>query len=379
MNQSKIFALVGSWAPDGDSGVKGINVCEYDKESGHLTLIKNYFPDVKCGHTPLYHNGIIYFTDEQKNAHDQRIGGGGYVMAAKFDIHTGELELISQVKSYGVNPCYVALDQTGKYLLVAHHTSSRNCATKIYRDENNEIQSKTIYDDASMVLFEVNEDGSIGKALDYYIQKNIGEQLSFLHSVYLIPESNIFVTGDKGEDRVHSWRIDTTNKKIIKCDEMWMGDLTNCRYFALHPTQNILYCNNEKKEIMFIYTINKETGKFTLLNEVSLRLGSEPKDIVGMSSDIFIEPSGRYLYVAQRFVNRIIVFDLIDPVHPKLLQSVPTGNQPRGFGSNKEGTILFVCNHMDDTIYSFDIASNGTLSPKEVIAISRAASIIIFD
>lgn len=376
--EKKIYALVGSWAPDDDVKQKGITVCEYDKETGHLTPIKNYFPDMKIGHTPIYHNGVIYFTDEQKHAHDQRIGGGGYVLAAKFNPENGDLELISEVKSYGVNPCFVALDRTFKYLIVAHHTSSRNCVTKIVRDENGDITTKTLYDDASMVLFRLNEDGSIGKAVDYYIQNTIGEQLSFLHSVYLIPGTDIFVTGDKGEDRVHSWKIDYKNEKIIKCDEMWMGEKTNCRYFALHPTENILYCNNEQKEVMFLYSIDKQSGKYTFLKEVSLRFGDEP-NIKGMSSDIFIEPNGKYLYEAQRFVNRVVAFDLADPYNPRIIQSVPVGEQPRGFGSNKEGTILFVCNHMGDTIQSFDINNDGTLTLKETMEFSRGASIKIFD
>ena len=65
---------------------------------------------------------------------------GGEVAAFSFNKKTGTLAFINQQLSGGDHPCYVELDKTGKWLLVANYTSG------------------------SFSVLPVNKDGSLGVA-----------------------------------------------------------------------------------------------------------------------------------------------------------------------------------------------------------------------
>ena len=63
---------------------------------------------------------------------------------------------------YLQNHLIFVLDKSGQYALVAHHVDGGH-VTKIYQDNEGEFNSKTLFDDASLALFEIKKDGSLGE------------------------------------------------------------------------------------------------------------------------------------------------------------------------------------------------------------------------
>ena len=61
---------------------------------------------------------ILYVVDERMHQYKQ-FGGGGNVFA--FRVHEDRLELMNSQRTYGVNPCYLALDKNTEFLVVAQN------------------------------------------------------------------------------------------------------------------------------------------------------------------------------------------------------------------------------------------------------------------
>ena len=364
----KNYAVIGSWDWDGTDTAKGMTIAEVSEKTGNLRILDNYLPDVKFGCTAAVRNDVIYFTDERKTLRDRRAGGGGYVYAAKITDH-GKAEIISCVPSLGVNPSYCTCDNTGKYLIAVHHSSFKNCATKIRR-ENGKIVSETVHDDAPAVLFALNEDGTVGKALDAVWHAPEGEKTSLLHSVYCVPGSDILVIFDKGLDRIYSYAV-RRNRLILK-DTLEVPEGSDPRYGAFHPVLPLFYGNNEQSTKLYTISISKKTGKMKICHETELM--KEP--MIAMASDIAITPDAEYLYTALRMADVIAVCRLDEKGIPSLIGTVEGGGRnARGMAVSRDGRYLYICNTESDVITVFRIQKNGMLKKSRDIPLSRPANL----
>lgn len=372
------LAVIGSWDFEKIKG--GITVCSLDCKSGKVEPIKSYFPHVNVGSTPVHDgNGTIYFVDETTHANKHTYGGGGYVYAAKIDFETGELRLLNYKKSLGTNPCYCALTPSGKYLLVAHHTSSKNTVTKLIRREDGTIQNEILYDDTSVVLFKLNENGSIDRAVDFYIHEREGNRHSLLHSIY--ERNGYFLSSDKGLDKIYSYHVDEQNGKIELVDSLQVGKFTACRYMAMHPTLNRIYGTNEKKPYLHVYEMD-EQGKLVKAGEEYIFEDLEyAKSNAKFQTDCMVSKCGKYLYVALAAFSgedRIVTMDLDENGIPRYRgYDVLEGICPKALEISGDGKYLYVCNTVSDSIAIYVILADGSIEFKESMSIENAANMRI--
>ncbi len=112
--KKNFFAFAGTYTTKTQS--KGIYAFRYDATSGKLT------PAGLAAETPdpsfvaIHPSGkFLYAVNEG--------GKASFVTSFALDAKTGALTQLNQVPSLGEDPCYIALDQTGKYILIANYTS----------------------------------------------------------------------------------------------------------------------------------------------------------------------------------------------------------------------------------------------------------------
>lgn len=366
----KNYAVIGSWDWDGSDTQKGITVCRCSEKNGNLSSFRNYLPEVKCGSTPeAGKDNIIYFVEERKELRGRRTGGGGYVFAARID-EKGRAEIISEVPSMAVNPSYCCLDESGRYLIAVHHTSTRDSATVLKKNSRGKVIQEIISDDAAVVLFRINEDGTIGDPADFHAHSPEKGKVSLLHSVYRVPGSDLLIVCDKGLDKVYSYVI--RRGRLVQKDALSVPEGSDPRYAAFHPDQNLFYVNNEQRSVLYTVSIQKKTGKMKLVHETELM----DQPLIGMASDVVISQDGRYIYTALRFADVISVCAVNDKGIPELIQTVPAGgSNARGMALGKDGRFLYVCNTESDVITVFRIQKDGTLKKSRDIAVSRPANL----
>jgi len=377
----KIYAFVGNWgfAPS----PKGITSFSYKPENGDLELIETIRPDIAAGQLCIdAENRILYVVDECGERRGE-IGGGGYVLAFKIDEKTGKLELMNRKESLSPEPSYLCMSKNKKYL-VACHCADPFHVTKIVKNEDGSFENEVLFDDTALVMFPILADGSLGEPCDVFITEGLGGKdsqsrycvdpvtnhiqlikvISRLHAVIPSPNGEVYVTCDKGMDRLISFRIDEEQGKFVPLDE-YTTDEVGCfpRYGAFHPHLPVFYANNENLALLncFHYDNNGKLelmAKLPLLEEEVGLIDGKP---VG-AQDILVHPNGKTLYITLCGLNDIVVVALDEEGKPSLKQKINSeGILPRGICLSPDERFLLSGNMVSGDITSFRVLADGTL------------------
>lgn len=367
---SKQFAVIGNWNFQKTSG-KGLSSYSYDPKNAEMKHICTVREDISVGNQFVDNEtGVIYVTYEERNL-SGCLGGGGYVLAFKIDMETGALSEISDKLSLAPLPSYIWVDKSKKYALVSNHITS-NVITKVVRNPDGTYAPKTETDDAALVLYRLNDDGSLGDACDIYTIPSADKILAdpanpryaggipHMHSVVGDPTSELFIVCDKGVDKVYSFGIDRENGKIIYKNEVTTAERSAPRYSVFHPTLPIIYENNENVTYIHTFRYDVESGALELLatNDLLQEHGAK-----GMPSDITISSDGKFLYACTRGADILSVFSLDENGIPTLIQTSPCGgNGPRGIKISPDGRFMFIANLDSGSVAIFMINDDGTVS-----------------
>lgn len=374
---SKTYVYISRW--NEFVGQPGIALLEYNPENGDLKFLENLEEKLTCNCTCVdKERNILYITNEVKENPDYFRGGGGLIYAFKIDPATGHLTQISRVPACCPCPAYISIDPTGKYLVCANH-SSYFAVTKAVQKEDGTWGMEIVYDDATVDLFELNEDGSIGNLVD--VSKHTGIKNAFLlhshpHSAVWAPSGKFFACCDKGDDLVYMYRIDYENKKLVLACEPNQDDANSMpRYCAFHPTKPFFFNNHEKTVSMSSFRYD-ENGKLEKINsanalpddmEMPKATGFLPGQKPAQQS-IAISADGKYIYdvINGKDVDGISVFEINqDDGSLKLIQYQRVdGKWARGVTLSPDGKHAIVsCLDDDGAVLSFRVEENGTLTP----------------
>ena len=366
----KMFALVGNFSfrePEG----KGLWCFEFDPETADMRLVSKLRGDVGVGNTFVdRETGIVYLTNETPNQPGQ-LGGGGNALAFRVDKETGEMTELSEKKTLSALPCYIWLDNSKKYALVPHHIGG-SVTTKVVRNDDGTFTNKTVTDDAVITLFRVNDDGSLGDVCDVLLVQSADviaqdpdnprrvSGIPHLHSIVGSPDGSIYISCDKGLDKVHVLKLDRENGKLIYMSTFDAESRTAPRYSVFHPTKPYLFANNETKTYIHAFKYDGEAGKLELIAKADLfpEHGAE-----GMPSDITISKDGSYLYAATRGVDMLSVFSVGEDGVPTLIQNISCGGKgPRGIKLSPDGRFLLSANLDSKEVAVFSVGGDGKLT-----------------
>ncbi len=382
----KTFVYVGNWSFQAkpEKG-KGISIFEYEPECGTLNLIETIRPDVAAGQLYLDQEKQVLYSNDECGERRGEIGGGGYLLAFKIAPETGKLTLMNQKDSLSPEPSYLWLDKSGKYLVTCHCGDPWH-VTKIVRRPDGSLGNEVLFDDSALVLFRINENGSLGDACDFSVNPGTGgkgensqvnvdpvsghiqlvEVLSRLHAVVGSPSGNMLAVCDKGMDKVYTYRIDRENGKLIKLNE-WTAPEVACfpRYCAFHPTKEILYVNDENFAGVNSFHYNEETGELDRFDMVYL-LEKDPGKVDGKpvgAQDIMVHPNGKVLYCTLCGLNLIVVCHIDKDGAPHPAQHIyARGNLPRGIALSPDGRFLLSGNMLSGDITVFAVDEEGLLT-----------------
>jgi 6-phosphogluconolactonase len=387
------YALVGSFgfAP----GPKGLGVYRYDPATGNMALIESAFEDVNVGHQSVDHErGIVYIVNECPSQRGQT-GGGGYLMALKVDPQSGRLSLINEKPTLSQEPCYTCLDKTKRYILVSHHADF-GFVTKVVKGDSG-YSTEVIFDDTALVLFPINEDGSLGDVCDVSITPGDGaagpHPWARHHSVIADPTGELFIVCDKGLEEFHTYHLDLANGRLVQLQDTSVEPGLVPRYGTFHPTLPIFYANYEKKAVIHAYRYDIGTGRLDRVDSAPLmpqgKVANEstnaeaaiplvhPKTLHERMqmlqekapdkiepADILIHPNGKYLYASIRGTNTLSVLDVDAAGAISLREVIDCGGaNPRGLYISPDARFLFAANMNSGNVTTFSIGDDGSLRP----------------
>lgn len=331
----KYLFYVGTYTEDGAKG-KGIYAYRYDADSGQIESLGLAAEATNPSFVAPHPNGhFLYAVNEVGNYKGPNSGG---VSAFSIDRATGKLAFLNEVPSRGADPCYITVDKTGKYVLVANYTGG------------------------SVAVFPILADGKLGEASAFVQHTGHGadpqrQKEPHAHSIDLSPDNRFAMADDLGLDELLVYRFDETKGTLKPNDPPFakVDPGSGPRHFALHSDGKFAYVVSEMRGTVTVFSNDAATGTLKSVQTIS----TLPKDFTGAIEDAEIEvhPSGKFLYASNRGHNSIAVF-LIDPGKGTLtpVEYTPTqGRTPRSFELDPTGTLLLAENQESNTIVIFRI------------------------
>lgn len=337
---SKYLLYVGTYT---DKGAKGIYAYHYDPASGQLSDSQVAAETVNPSFVTIDDkNRLLYAVNEVQKYRNESSGG-----VSAFAIETGgRLRFLNEVASGGADPCYVSLDKTGKYVLVANYTGG------------------------SVSVFPIQQDGSLGAATAFIQHKGSGpnrerQEAAHAHWIETSPDNRFAVSADLGMDELLVYRFDASTGKLTANDPPFAKAEPGAgpRHLEFAPNGKFAYVINELQSTVSVFSYDFANGVLHVLQTIS----ALPKEFSGenTAAEIAVHPNGRFLFASNRGHDSIAVFS-IDKAKGtlRLIDNFSVkGRTPRSFVIDPAGSRLLVANQDTGNIVIFRInRSTGRLT-----------------
>lgn len=333
--------FVGTYTEPEGSKSEGIYAYRMDASSGQLSpvnilkgVINPSFLDVRP------QQNFLYAVTEVDNLDGQ---ARGTVSAFSIDPNSGQLMLLNSQSSHGTHPCYVSVEQAGRFALVANYTSG------------------------SIAMFPIRGDGSLAEACD--VIQHSGSSIHptrqagpHAHCILPDPTNRFAIAVDLGLDKLLTYQMDLEQGRLQLHNVTRVHAGSGPRHLTFHPNGQFAYLINELDATVIAYRYYGEEGNFEQL-QVAPAL---PRDFTGenLCADIHVTPDGKYLYASNRGHESIVSF-LIDENTGRLTYLYHTstgGREPRNFAIDPGGNFLLAANQKSGSIVTFKIdTANGRL------------------
>jgi 6-phosphogluconolactonase len=342
------FMYVGTYTAEGSTS-KGIYGYRFSPGNAQVTPVglaaQATNPSFLAVHPS---HRFLYAVNETGNYKGQKSGA---VSAFAIDRATGKLTLLNEVPSGGADPCYITVDKTGKFVLVANYTGG------------------------SVSVFPILQDGRLGDASAFVQHTGKGsnpkrQEGPHAHSIDLSPDNRFAIVDDLGLDETLVYKFDSAKGSLVPDEPAFAKADAGAgpRHFAFHPHRNFGYVIDEMGSMVSVFSFDAAGGVLRPLQTIS----TIPKNFAGQNDDaeIQVHSSGKFLYASNRGHDSIAVFAIDQSKGTlTLIEYVPTkGQSPRNFEIDPTGTLLFAANEKSDNIVIFRInAQTGRLTATDKV------------
>jgi 6-phosphogluconolactonase (cycloisomerase 2 family) len=348
-----LFAYVGCYTSAKRYGRgDGIHVFRVDQSSGAWShtqrvggLVNPSFLIMRKDHKFLY------------VAH----GDEGYATAFAVDRDSGHLTLLNQAETGGTNGVHLALDTTGRFLVVANYSSG------------------------GVSVLAVKEDGKLGDVVQVMPlpgtpgPHRVEQASAHPHQILFDPAGRFVVVPDKGLDRIFVFGFDGKTGKLTPTAQGAgvARTMSGPRHAAFHPRLPVLWMLNEINNTVTTWLWEAERGHL----KAAQILPTLPAEYTGenTTSEIEVGGGGRHVYCSNRGHDSVAVF-AADP-RTGLLSFVSCepsrGRIPRFIGMEPGGRFLYAANEQSDTVVGWrvDGASGRLTATGDVVETPSPVSI----
>ncbi|WKA48414.1 lactonase family protein [Geobacillus zalihae] len=355
---AKLIAYVGcrtSWQRNARG--KGINVYRVDPVTGewiHVQLVQG-----------LVNPSFLALDATQRFLYTVH-GDCSEVSAFRIDQETGELTFLNYQSTGGKNPVHLVIDPTNRFLIVANYISG------------------------TLSVLPVHSDGSLGEIrhlvpLPHAPQFNAThlyekQGISHPHHTVFDPTGRFLVVPDLGLNRIILFTLNAETGELTS-RHLPFGTTqegAGPRHISFHPVLPYAYVVNELDSTVTVYAFEKENGRLTMKQTIP----TVPSHVNGnTAAEIAVSPCGRFVYASNRGHNSIAIFAVdqqTGELSPIGWESTK-GATPRFFTFDPFGTFLYVANEDSDTIVAFKVdGKTGELQPTGWILETESPVCIVF-
>jgi 6-phosphogluconolactonase len=326
-----VLVFVGTYT---ERGSEGIYVYRMDGETGALVLAAKATESRNPSFLALDPaRRTLYVVEE--------LAPDGTVVAYAIDPGSGKLTFLNRQPTHGGAPCHVAVDRTGRLVLVANYVSGNVC------------------------VLPVGEGGRLLPATQVLQHEGAGpnaqrQEGPHAHSVTVSPDNRFAIAADLGTDKLMVYRLDAQAARLTANDPPWaaLHPGAGPRHVAFHPSGRFLYAINELDSTLTAFAYDAETGALTELQTVP----TLPAGFTGHSTcaDVHTDLAGRFLYGSNRGHDSLAIYRIengsgrLTPIGHEPTQ----GKNPRNFALDPSGRFLYAADQDSDSIVVFRVDPN---------------------
>ncbi|WP_162538333.1 lactonase family protein [Granulicella sp. WH15] len=296
---------------------------------------------------------FLYAVSEDPTSVGPPLDHASYVSAYAIEPATGKLRLLNTKPTGGTSTCFLSMDQTGRYVMMANFGSG------------------------SVTILNIHPDGSIGGMTAF--MQHIGHSVDPLiqamphpHSILPSPDNRHVIVSDLGQDKVFVYDFDDKTGALSPPEPHFatVAPGGGPRHFTFGRNGKFGYQLGEMSGALNVFAWDP-AGVLTPVQAISTVTPGLVTD--NHSAEIEVGRDGRFLYESNRRVgsdgsrgpDTIGVF-AIDPVKGTLtqVQEQQTIIMPRSFAIDPTGSFLLAASELHNTIVSYKIdQSTGKLAP----------------
>jgi len=323
---------------------------------GDLGAIQAYRVDLQTGtlHPLQRTSGVenpffLALSPDRKflySIHAKQFGGKEpeHIAAYQLTDHDGGLKLLNRQSTRGTASCSLAVDRSGRTVLVANYTSGDIASLPVQKDGS-------LQESASFIRHQ-------GSSVNPARQKE-----PHAHCIVVSPDNRFVLAADLGTDQVLVYRLDETTSKLTPHDPPLAKSPAGAgpRHLVFHPNGERVYVINELSNSVSVYDWNARAGTLKELQTIA----TLPPDFTGVShcADLKITPDGRFLYGTNRGHDSLACYRIGDDGRLTLLKIESSlGKGPQNLLITPDGRLLLCANMPGSSIAVFRIdTQTGTL------------------
>jgi 6-phosphogluconolactonase len=275
---------------------------------------------------------------------------GGVQAFARSD--HGLLTPLGQQWTGGTDPCHLAVDPTGRFLVTAH------------------------YGNGSVSVHPIQPDGTLADRRDLVQHGGSGpdperQEGPHAHMIAYRPSGNSFYVTDLGTDQIHEYAL-SQDGAILPVRTFPADAGSGPRHLAIHPTTGAVYVSAELDSTVLIY--RPQGDGLARTGRVSAT--AEPPAERNYPSHIECSADGRFVYVGNRGADCVTVLE-VTPEGLTPVLDVPSGGRwPRHFAII--GDFMYVANQYSGNVAALRLdPATGVPGRAEVVAEVPEASCVL--
>ena len=271
---------------------------------------------------------------------DQRflyaVGGttGDSARAFSIDKPSHQLTLLNSQASGGKGGAHIAIDKTGKWVIVGHYVSG------------------------SLSVLPVQTDGSLGAVRQVIQHEGKSVDLErqtkpYVHSINIAPNNKDVFVPDLGMDKIMTYTLDAKTGQLTAGNPAFTAVTPGSgpRHFTFHPNGKFAYAIQEMGSMITGFRYRE--GRLHPFQTIK----TLPDEYTGRkwSADIHISPDGRFLYGSNRAHESLAIFSISQKTGQLTLvgHQPVDGKTPRNFAIDPTGNFVLVANQDSDNITIF--------------------------
>jgi 6-phosphogluconolactonase len=340
------LVYVGTYTSKGSAptGSKGIYAYRFNAASGEIESLGLAAESEQPSFLAVDPQRKFLYAVNETDTYEGQPSGG--VSAFSLDHTTGKLTFLNEVASRGGSPAHVAVDHTGKYVIVSN------------------------YNGGNLAVFPVLADGKLGDATAFVQHHgssvNKARQAGpHVHEAIFSPDNRFVLSTDLGLDDIFVYPFEEKTGKLGSQPRVLNLDGGfGPRHMAFSVDGKFVYLISEMGSTVTVLAFNPTDGNLAARQTVRLAPVSDtPAQKSG--AEVAVGRSGKFLYASNRFDNLIGVYSIDnDTGMIERTETVPLdGKTPRDFAIDPGGTWLWDANQDSDNVvlYKIDQQRGGLL------------------